>query len=300
MSFRPQGHYIAKSQRNVYIPNPSMARTKVVRAYNKRPNPYARPVGPAKNPRVGDSMFLSDAEMNRAYDAAMSAAAAANRASANVRTGGLIDKEVYFFDTSRSSIQIPATTTSAELDPNTGCTGCISAPAVGDSSSNRRGKKIMISSALVNCTVTRSGGSDQADAAPGISGVVCLVLDKQTNGAQLNSEDVYKEAGSSFATNALRNLQYSKRFTVLAVQKFYMPPTPCGTDGASTLSSAGDTQHFVLTRGLNLPVNFTTGTTADVANVVDNSLHVIAFASQAGSGINGVNLAYDARIRFVG
>jgi len=301
MVFKPNAYPIPQNQRNLYIPPPSMARTKVVRQFKKRYNPYASPSGGGsrKIPRVA-APLLTDAEMNAAYDAAMAAAAAANRASANVRQGGFIDKEVKFLDTAKTVTAIPATVTSAEMPPTSGCTGCISAPAQGDGPSNRDGKKCLITNVLVNGQVTRAGGADQADVPIGISYHVALVLDRQSNGATLNSEDVYQAAGSGQTTLALRNLQYSKRFQVLAVHKGYLASPMVGTDGSFTNSSGGQEENFVLQKGLNLPVTFTTGTTADIANVIDNSLHVIAFADTSSTAPNQLSLAYDARIRFVG
>lgn len=302
MSFTPNSYYIPKSERGKYIPNPSMARTKVVRQFKKRVNPYAGSGGPinSKIPRIGDTSFLvTDAEINRAYDAAMTAVAAATRASKNVRSGGFIGKDVNYLDCFLGESALVADTAGAEKDPSTGCNGCLSAPAVGNGPTNREGNKILITNVLVNGQIVRSAAADQADVPRGISGVVSLVLDKQTNGAQLNSEDVYQAAGSSNASTALRNLQYTKRFEVLATHKFYIPPPVCQTDGTNTMSTGEQRENFILSKGLNMHVNFTTGTTADVANVVDNSLHVVAFADEAGTNPNVLKLCYDSRIRFL-
>jgi len=47
-----------------------------------------------------------------------------------------------------------------------------------------------------------------------------------------------------------------------------------------------------------MKVKFNAGTTASVANVIDNSIHVIAYASN----ITGVapTISYQSRLRFVG
>jgi hypothetical protein len=238
--------------------------------------------------------------MSAAYDAAMAAAAAANRASQNVRQGGFIDQEIKFLDTAKSATVIVASTTGAEQPPTSGCTGCLSAPAQGDGPSNRDGKKIIAKSILVNGQIIRVGGEDQANVPLAISGKVALVLDKQSNGAQLNSEDVYQAAGSSRPSLALRNLQYSKRFQVLAAQNFTLDNPRVGTDGTATLSSGTQVMNFVLQKNLNLPITFSTGTTADIANVVDNSIQLVAFADANATGANSLNIAYDARMRFVG
>ena len=63
----------------------------------------------------------------------------------NVRTGGLLGIEKKFLDTSLDATAIAASANAAgaEYPPDAGCTGCLTAPAQGDTSSNREGNKIV-------------------------------------------------------------------------------------------------------------------------------------------------------------
>jgi len=127
---------------------------------------------------------------------------------------------------------------------------------------------------------------------------VALVLDKQTNGAQLNSEDVFKNTGASATTasNPTRNLLFANRFQVLKEWKMCMKPPVVGYDGTN-MEVWGSSERFEGFLNLELPVNFNSGTTASVANVIDNSLHIIAFCN--GTGLDP-KISYNARIRFMG
>ena len=67
--------------------------------------------------------------------------------------------------------------------------------------------------------------------------------------------------------------------------------------GAGQAYTAGLTQAFSIFVDLKDLVTTFTGTTSDIANIADNSLHVIAFTvADSGAPI----LSYNARLRFMG
>jgi len=239
------------------------------------------------------------AARRQASNRAANIAAARNRRlrDSNVRLGGFLGIENKFYDTSFTGA-IASTTgwTAAEIDPASVL--CISAPAQGDGESNRDGKKINITSAYVGGVVSLSAqtNASTADTSPVV--FIALVLDMQTNGAQLNSEDVYINplANAITASTPLRNLQYSKRFKVLKTKTLQFPPLPLSYDGTNMEQSGVDKSFKMNISKLNLPVTFT-ATTAGVANVVDNSLHLVAIASGTGTI---PTIYYNARVRFVG
>ena len=127
--------------------------------------------------------------------------------------------------------------------------------------------------------------------------LVALVWDKQTNGAQLNSEDVFTNPGgiAGLAASTFRNLQYSKRFDVLW-KKVFTFNTQVATYDGTNVETGGAIRNWVINKRVNIPVEFK-ATTAGVSSVVDNSLHVVAFASDVESA---PSIRYNARIRFVG
>lgn len=219
----------------------------------------------------------------------------------NIRTGGFLGIEKKFLDVYASTVTIGAATdcSGGEMQPEGGCTGCLTAPAQGDGESNRDGRRIELKSIYVQgCVEGAANEPDQADslAAPVI--FIALVLDKQANGATIVSEQVFTNPNDTALVNCypLRNLQYSSRYRVLASTTFSMGPINIGTDGANTTCQQVSPKPFKLAWSGSMPVTFTS-TTADVANVADNAVHVIAFAT-ATKFTPAIN--YNARTRFVG
>lgn len=216
--------------------------------------------------------------------------------SRNIRTGGFLGIEKKFYDTSANGALVSdATMVTTRADPATVL--CISAPEQGDGESQRDGKKIKIVSAHVHGSIVVPVQANQtaADNMPKV--MVALVLDTQSNGAQLKAEDVFTNPSAQATTCIvpLRNLQYSKRFKVLAT-KLIQPPTPTMAFDGTNIEVNGTIATFKINKKLNLDVNFT-GTTAGIANVVDNSLHIIAVANSIASN---PTLTYNARVRFIG
>jgi len=224
----------------------------------------------------------------------------AARQVANAVSMGFLGIEKKFLDTAKAETTVAsvAALTGGEYDPSVGCTGCLSCPAQGDTEQSRDGKRIVIDSLIIK------GYLDNVATASVVAYdaqkvFVAVILDQQTNGAQLSSEEVFKNTlniGDS-AANPLKNLLFGNRFRILKSHVFDV--TPIGIAGAGNLAAMGvrrDFDWYVPFKG-GLQVNLSAGTTADVANVVDNSLHVVAFASNTN---NVVKIAYNARIRFQG
>jgi len=222
----------------------------------------------------------------------------------NVRTGGLLGVETKYLDMAKTNTAIVAPTdaSGAEYDPSSGCTGCLSAPAQGDTASNREGFKIAMKSIQVtgSVNVNLQLGQGSADIMPEV--YIALVLDTQTNGAQLNSEDVFTNPGgvAYLAATPLRNMSYTERFKVLKIKKIRIPQASITYNGSQdTIVQNGGQFRFDMFKKLGgLPVKFTAGsTTANVSGVVDNSLHIIAYCCDTTMG---PTISYNARLRFVG
>ena len=125
---------------------------------------------------------------------------ARNLGLVNVRTGGLLGVETKFLDMAISAVAIPAPTDASggELDPTgSGCTGCLSAPAQGDTASSRDGFKISMKSIQIEGAIYIAPQINQTIQDAMSYFFVALVLDTQTNGAQLNSEDVFTNPSGS-------------------------------------------------------------------------------------------------------
>jgi len=260
---------------------------------SKRSRSVTRPAKTAGK-RKHTSKSAAVGKLNRQV-AKLSAA----RVLANATTMGFLGIEKKFLDTAKADTAIGAAAalTGGEYDPSAGCTGCLSCPAQGDTEQSRDGKHIVIDAVMLKGYV--QNGESVGEAPEAATKVfVAVILDTQTNGAQLNSEDVFKNTLASAATNAdpLKNLLFGKRFRILKSQVFDL--TPVGITGAAATNShwavRRDFDWYIPFKG-GLPVNMNAGIAADVANVIDNSLHVVAFSTVGGS-----TLGYNARIRFQG
>jgi len=224
---------------------------------------------------------------------------AAARAVANAVTMGFMGIEKKFLDMAKADAVVSsvAALTGGEYDPSTGCTGCLSCPAQGDTEQSRDGKRIVVDSLILKGYV-RTGESLGQAPLSNIKVFVAVILDTQTNGAQLNSEDVFKNLLNSTEGTVCptKNLLFGSRFRILKSHVYDL--TPIGiSDAAATVASYGVRREFdwyIPFKG-GLPVNMNAGTDANVANVIDNSLHVVAFSTNADCAIG-----YNARIRFQG
>lgn len=207
--------------------------------------------------------------------------------------------ECKFFDTSRIGVN-PSVQTDAsggEMDPTT--LNCLSCPSQGDGSSDRDGRQIVMARLQINGTIKLAAESGQS-AADTIGNIfVAIVWDKQTNGSQLSSEDVYTNPAGNIVTapHPFLNLENEHRFCILKSKMFAMHDPNISEKSGTNIEQSGYERPFYM--DLDLPqiiVNFK-GNAGSVADVVDNSLHVISFMSVNNTSIT---LNYNARLRFYG
>lgn len=222
----------------------------------------------------------------------------------NGRTGGYVGLEKKFFDSSAGANAIVATTDASGGEEDPFGQNCLNCPAQGDGESERDGRQIAMDSINIKGVVSIAAQADQTagDVVPDV--FIALVMDKQTNGTQMNSEDCFANPGGDafLAAQPFRNLEYQQRFTVLktvhissqriagAIQPVY--------DGTN-IEQQGVTVPWSMYVKLNgKKVNFISGQTSSVvAAIADNSLHVIAYASS--TSMNPA-ITYASRLRFMG
>lgn len=229
------------------------------------------------------------------------------RRRAMLRTGGLLGIENKFLDTYASAVAIPAPTdcSGGEIQPEGGCTNCLSAPAQGDGPSNRDGKKIIATSIFLTGCLSYTAQNDIANVYPAPTVFVALVQDTQTNGTAINSEDVFTNPNDTPVVNAfpLRNLENSTRFKVLAHKTIAPGQMSFTNDQANAANSTTcmevNEKPFILTWKGTMPIRFDANTTADIANVVDNSVSLIAFCTSTTQTIPVV-ISFNCRMRFQG
>ncbi len=185
--------------------------------------------------------------------------------------------------------------TGGEMQPASP-TGCLSCPAIGDDASSRDGKHIIIQSLEIKGMVYSGALANQTAKLEKAALFIAVVLDTQTNGNTINSEDVFKNIAGVDLFNSIphRNPMFGKRFKVLKTWHFNVIPGNTAYDGTN-METDGTYLSFEWYKKMRLAVNMNAGTSADVANVIDNSIHVIAFQR-----FSQLNFGYTARIRFIG
>lgn len=219
----------------------------------------------------------------------------AARTIANMRTAGFLGIENKFYDTflvnSNLGNVVGANPSAGEHDPATHL--CISAPAQGNTQSDRDGRKMTITSILVKGHIEKVATATLQESQ---SYLVAIVQDRQTNGAQLASENVYTNPSAvNDNLGLLRNLKYSSRFTILGSKIIHDRPMTSSGNGTAADTGASLVP-FSFFKKCNIPVNFN-ATTEGVASVVDNSIHIVAYCMVTGST---PQLTYNARVRFIG
>lgn len=216
----------------------------------------------------------------------------------NARTGGLLEVETKFWDTAQDTLAITADTGMAGAEADPPIVLCLNGVPQGDTMSSRDGSKIAMKSIQIEglCRVDFQINQTAADCPPVVT--VALVLDTQTNKAQLNSEDVFSNPGTIAPSCALRNMSYTERFKVLKKKVLRFPSLPITYDGTN-LEQAGVNIPFKMFVKLGgLQTKFDNSTTSGYCStIIDNSLHLIAFADNTSTPSE---LSYNSRLRYVG
>ncbi len=210
----------------------------------------------------------------------------------NIRIGGFVGIENKFVDYERST-NVDVSWAGNELDDTTALS--LSAIAQGDGESQRDGRRVDLLSVHVKGLVNVIAA--EAATAPQNSGIMrlILVLDKQTNGAQLNAEDVMTNL--TFDVNSWRNLQNSQRFRILKDIRINMPVNNQTTFQVNDFSIGAQTYPFEMHVVFKKPIQVNhTGTTAVVTSIADNSIHLIGVCNLSTTG----SIDYSSRVRFRG
>lgn len=212
------------------------------------------------------------------------------------RIGGFTGIEKKFVDFFKQVDAFSLTWAGGEMDPGTA--DALSAIAQGDGESQRDGRVAVLHSVFIKGFLSIAAIESSAAPLDDIVVRLAIVQDKQTNGAQLNAEDVFKTLASGDDTNSVKNLQNSARFIVLKDKTWLIPRARAvSNEGAANLfSSPRILVPIKMGTTFRKPIRVNhTGTTAVIASVADNSIHLIGCATNASA-----LLSYSTRIRFTG
>ncbi len=222
------------------------------------------------------------------------------RARSGFTARGFTGIEVKFYDQKLLNAVITTSSTAAGGEHDPSATVLMNTVTQGDGESQRDGRRITMKSIYVVGNVRSDIQASQSAADNPCLIFVALVMDLQTNGATIESENVFINPGGSGVTAAdpFRNLQFTRRFKILATRKLQLHNTSMtnNTGSAGGIVQAGVIKRFKMFVNLNTVVNYT-GTTETVANIADNSLHLIAWATETSLV---PLLSYHSRLRYVG
>ncbi len=213
------------------------------------------------------------------------------------RTGGFTGIERKFYDSMLISAALTAPSDATGGEHNPSATICLNSMTQGDGEEQRDGRKATIQGVFVKGVISVANQTNQTVTDPGSKIYIALVLDTQTNGALLNSEDVFKNKGANGITAAspMRNMQFTQRFRILDTAELVMENPNIAYDGTN-IEQQGLIQPFQLSSNLEFSTQYS-GTTETIANITDNSLSIVAFCTNVGLV---PTMSYNARIRFVG
>jgi len=229
-----------------------------------------------------------------------SVSAQVKQALLNPRIGGFLGMELKFLDNEFDDQTLVTTIAGSEADPPgigaQTAPGALNAIAQGDGPSNREGRQAVMKSIWIKGKINWSSLDSTVIAARKPVRLI-LFIDKQTNSAQFNSEDVLVDpTATELDMCAFTDLENQKRFKILK-DMVVQAPVAATTSDADTIHTGFYSKYFSIFKKLNFTTNYT-GTTAVVAGIMDNSLHLIALSDQGAT--DTVKLSYNARLRFMG
>lgn len=218
----------------------------------------------------------------------------------NIRTGGFEGIENKYVDYSVNAQALATAWTSGELDPAT--TLCLNAVTQGTGQSQRDGMVQTINAVHIKGFLQAAATESITTPPSDMIVRLALVVDSQTNAAQLAAENVFDPAANN-DIDSFRNLEYTHRFKVLKDKMIRIPVASAAqNEGAANLFASGAVRipfkfNYVFKRPLKVRYS-TSADPATIAEIVDNSIHLVGVYSSAYS--EAPSISYDSRVRFTG
>lgn len=250
--------------------------------------------------RSGPGLFVPAPGVRKAYGGtARRGASPKRRKQFTTRTVGPLAVDVKFFDTqiedqviNRSQADWSATT----LDPSPAL--CLFTPENGNGFNERIGRKAWLKKLFLRCELHIQDGGTAIPV--GRSVRILLVQDMQTNGTQMTGNLALETPAASTAGLvhcAPQNLANLGRFRILKDKTFVLQ----NMNGSSAGAKAGLKKSFKFSYKPLSPieVNFNQGSGGTIADIVDNSFHILAHDS-AESAFFPIHLTYYSRATFTG
>lgn len=255
-------------------------------------SPYAReiPKGskrPAKRQKIGPLLQSGAFYSNRKGYGSVARA-----------RGAAVTGEMKYFDTELSLSAVPVVTTTwvagTILDPSTtinlgdaavATPLCLFVPKVSAALNGRIGRKVKVIKLKVHGFIQCSNQATQAAADPASLLRLILVQDTQTNAAQMTSAMLMNDAGAAATTlMSFQNPNQFGRFRVLKDKTIALQNPGGFNDAAGTGAINGILRHFKFSIKFRDPVmvNFNATNGGTVADIIDNSFHILCGANLIG------------------
>lgn len=224
--------------------------------------------------------------------------------------GGQVNSEMKYMDSYKDATNIAAITTdwqNSEMDP-TGTVNLGSAtvgnpqnlcsPTVGAALNNRIGRQIEVRKIKIHGHIYVANQAVQG--ATDVPSKVRLILyqDMQTNAAQAQGEDLMGpgQAAGQLTINCFQDPKNFGRFRVLKDKMFQISDlNMAGSPGGNDVVQAGKIINWKMNVNFKTPVRvrFNATNVGTVADIVDNSFHILA--AQVNSSY-GAQLTYYCRV----
>lgn len=205
-----------------------------------------------------------------------------------------------YFTASRNGLALVDLTTNDDwtgTEADISSNNCLFSPSRGDDITDRDGRKVQVLAIKIRGFVECAEQTNQTVADQSALCRIVLVQDKQTNAAQLNGEDVLGGTTNTRAINSFQNPGFFGRFKVLKDIQVLLESPTMSFDGTN-IEQSGIRRHFKITHKFAKPmvVHFNSGNAGTVADIVDNSFHIIAGFD---AGNLAPSLSYTVRTTFV-
>lgn len=215
--------------------------------------------------------------------------------------GAAVTGEMKYFDCDVSAVAVAACTTTwvagTMIDPgqtiNLGSAAvatpqCLCAPIVAATLNGRIGRKIMMLKVRVKgfVNVPPQAAQNACDTAGEIR--IVLVMDKQTNAAQMLGANLFNDGTAAATTvHAMQNPNFFGRFKILKERTISVGDLNItGSPTAGDVIQTGKVYPFKMSYRFRTPVevNFNATNAGTVGDIINNSLHMVA-------GSNNVSFA---------
>jgi len=207
--------------------------------------------------------------------------------------------ETKYFDADRdlTAIQNVAGASWANTEQDPATLNCLFAPSQGNDYNNREGRKCYVKAIKMRGYINCLAQTD-ATTADGAAFVRLIVyMDKQTNATFSQGEDVIASGSATLNTVAsFQNPANFGRFRVLKDKIISLEAKAMSYDGTN-MEQAGLMRPFKVNIKFRKPllIHFNATNGGTVADIVDNSFHVIAATSSAALA---PNIVYKSRVVF--